>query len=730
MLEVKHRKLIDNAIALNILIIILHLMGNGADMDLWTIISIAILSCSSLFLYNIKKTDYQIKKYDRIKTILIGVLLLFVMPISSILLFIAAYHMDESKCNITRGSPQIDPEQKKLDLLLKLGVGMVIISGLIFSTSTWNYISDVLKMIILMLIGFSFIGLSLFSEKKIKIEKTTKMYWLVGISFIFFSYFSIGYFGILGNQFTFEGTDRNLFIGTLLIVSSLLSFGTYYKFKEEFTKNFTGVLFVLGLVYIFANNNINFNIVLLVVNMLLLITLPFKTNLRSLLDFITKFFVLFTIIQFDWMEEALILILNMAAIISSVFILYYKKNNSLSAFLTIFIIVYGVLNLSLSTQNGLILITIILSAYYMLLMNTDYKVHNKDAYKKYQIGQNVVLAFIMLISLDFDAKYALIIATILLVTHVVSYFRDDKNKIELYTGPFKIAYMTAASIGLFSNIDGIYSIIIIFLVSAIMHLITDEDKLKFIYFLIFIGFYCLGIVNLYSNKFYLASIMMIAYSILFYVYTKLSKDKFYKSINIHAFILMLYIIYKYIYEVPLLSLAKGWNFLIVILAYGLISYLERKKQLLVKVVSVAAVIPFLAFTNEVITNYEVSLIFSLGLYFYVIFVGGNLFIQNAKSRDISQSILYVILILFFVFTDYLLVGLTIGVLALIILFKGLTKEEYKWHFYTGIVITVLNIIIQLAEVWSKIPFWLYLLVGGLLIIFIATNKQMKKIEKK
>jgi hypothetical protein len=82
--------------------------------------------------------------------------------------------MDESKCNITRGSPQIDPEQKKLDLLLKLGVGMVIISGLIFSTSTWNYISDVLKMIILMLIGFAFVGLSLFSEKKIKIEKTTK----------------------------------------------------------------------------------------------------------------------------------------------------------------------------------------------------------------------------------------------------------------------------------------------------------------------------------------------------------------------------------------------------------------------------------------------------------------------------------------------------------------------------------------------------------------------------
>ena len=58
------------------------------------------------------------------------------------------------------------------------------------------------------------------------------------------------------------------------------------------------------------------------------------------------------------------------------------------------------------------------------------------------------------------------------------------------------------------------------------------------------------------------------------------------------------------------------------------------------------------------------------------------------------------------------------------------NDKYKFHFYVGVVFTILNIIYQLRDIWSVIPFWLYLLIGGLVLIFVATQKQMKKIEKK
>jgi multisubunit Na+/H+ antiporter MnhB subunit len=84
----------------------------------------------------------------------------------------------------------------------------------------------------------------------------------------------------------------------------------------------------------------------------------------------------------------------------------------------------------------------------------------------------------------------------------------------------------------------------------------------------------------------------------------------------------------------------------------------------------------------------------------------------------------------FIFTEYFLVGLVIGVICLILILIGLNNDKYKFHFYVGVVFTILNIIYQLRDIWSVIPFWLYLLIGGLVLIFVATQKQMKKIEKK
>ena len=95
------------------------------------------------------------------------------------------------------------------------------------------HIDDIFKMILLIVIGGAFLGLSIFSDQKLKIEKTTKTYWLVGMSFLFFAFLSIGYFGLLGETFKFGGVEEDLFVGSLLIFTSLLTFVTYYKFKND-----------------------------------------------------------------------------------------------------------------------------------------------------------------------------------------------------------------------------------------------------------------------------------------------------------------------------------------------------------------------------------------------------------------------------------------------------------------------------------------------------------------
>ena len=81
----------------------------------------------------------------------------------------------------------ISTNTKKLDILLKIGLSMISLSGLIFATSTWNVISNIAKVILLIIFGLLFLGMSYFSDKKLKIKSTTITYWILSMAFFIFS---------------------------------------------------------------------------------------------------------------------------------------------------------------------------------------------------------------------------------------------------------------------------------------------------------------------------------------------------------------------------------------------------------------------------------------------------------------------------------------------------------------------------------------------------------------
>ena len=61
---------------------------------------------------------------------------------------------------------------------------------------------------------------------------------------------------------------------------------------------------------------------------------------------------------------------------------------------------------------------------------------------------------------------------------------------------------------------------------------------------------------------------------------------------------------------------------------------------------------------------------------------------------------------------------------------GYKDKELGTLFPTGIIITIANIIYQLNQLWGEIPFWLYLLIGGLSIIVFVTYKELRKNKEK
>ena len=74
------------------------------------------------------------------------------------------------------------------------------------------------------------------------------------------------------------------------------------------------------------------------------------------------------------------------------------------------------------------------------------------------------------------------------------------------------------------------------------------------------------------------------------------------------------------------------------------------------------------------------------------------------------------------------IGIYIGTIGIMTILVGYYKKKQTYFFNTGIIITITNIIYQL-KIWNQIPFWLYLLLGGLSIIGFVTYKEMKKNQK-
>ena len=78
----------------------------------------------------------------------------------------------------------------------------------------------------------------------------------------------------------------------------------------------------------------------------------------------------------------------------------------------------------------------------------------------------------------------------------------------------------------------------------------------------------------------------------------------------------------------------------------------------------------------------------------------------------------------------ILIGIYIGALSIILIFITFNEEHYKKLFYTGVVITVINILVQLSDFWTSLPPWLYLLLIGISIIGFVTYKEKKKLDNK
>ena len=182
-------------------------------------LSFGFLLASDVMFLNLSNLSEKELYYKKDLIIVLGAILVMFNLISALLVLISSSKLTSYQNNITNDNyletpikPKIDKETRRIDILLKLGTAMVLISGIIFSTTTWHSISAGFKVFFLIIGSILLFALSKFTEKKLQLTKSSFVYFLLGSSFLVFAFLSIGYFNLFGPYFCMKGHLSDLFL--------------------------------------------------------------------------------------------------------------------------------------------------------------------------------------------------------------------------------------------------------------------------------------------------------------------------------------------------------------------------------------------------------------------------------------------------------------------------------------------------------------------------------------
>ena len=151
------------------------------------------------------------------------------------------------------------PEQireRNISWALILGVILLFIGGLVFGTSNWSSMNNLIKVLFVSLVSIVFFASSYIADKYLNIKKTAFAFMTLGSLFLPVSIISIGFFELLGTWLSFYGEGKYLFgfIGSLICLPLYTYLAAKYKHRLfvwfTFLSATISIGFLLGMTYL------------------------------------------------------------------------------------------------------------------------------------------------------------------------------------------------------------------------------------------------------------------------------------------------------------------------------------------------------------------------------------------------------------------------------------------------------------------------------------------------
>ena len=458
-----------------------------------------------------------------------------------------------------------------------------------------------------------------------------------------------------------------------------------------------------------------------------------------------------------------IMVINACLIIATI-VSTIRKNKVKNCYLIILII--GLFIQSLCSYFSSVMYFVTAFIIYLLLI--IYSLMSKDEFSKNLLDVLCILSLSsVLIGLN---KYTLIsslITTILLI--IFSILNKTNNKKYLY-----LSLVSIPIIMIISNLSFNYSIkkdlsmiilipSLLILTRKFLNTLKENDKivLEFIFIsalalsitspsIMFIYLILLYVVALLLKKEYtLSSKTYFNYLIFFSIisFLNVSADKLDNlyMIGIITLLVINQILFRILYEKRNIIFEAFHSIISLVLIICLINNLGFNNFISSIISIILFIILYLIYDDErmkytiisfiiyplnlLLKTIDVNVIKDiLSLFIYMIPITlllRKVFNVEEDVSNIIEGVILSLMFVMFIFNINLQVGLTLGIISVLSIIIGLVFK-YKSYNITGYVTLVLTVIIQTFELWGKMPWWVYLLITGIILVVLAALRESKK----
>ncbi len=127
------------------------------------------------------------------------------------------------------------PEKKisTINIILILGALFLSLSGFIFAAATWGVLNSFFKAVVLVSFSALFFGIHSFTERKLKLEQTGKIFYILGSVFLPAAVVAAGLLKVFGEYLSFNGEGRFLLFAMLALSVCIPFFKGAHDYKNK-----------------------------------------------------------------------------------------------------------------------------------------------------------------------------------------------------------------------------------------------------------------------------------------------------------------------------------------------------------------------------------------------------------------------------------------------------------------------------------------------------------------